>query len=259
MPIVLTHDIDHLGIKDHCRDLVIPKFVILNLIALSKRTMSFREFGICLREVVGSVAIPRYDTWSRLDEWMRMEARYGIRSTWFVACLRGRGIGYTVERAQPVVRRLLDEGHRVGLHSQHAADTARLLGELDMFRAAFGIEGRIPLRMHYLAQDGSSLAAYRDIFSYDSSTYSEDRFARDGDFDRPINIMDTFLCSPVAQNLNLPKAKAKTIQILKKAEVEGGDVMIDLHQRSLSPSLPRYREYILWLYRHISELGADQG
>ena len=245
----ITHDIDHLGIKDHCRDMAIPKFVVLNLAGLLRRALSVREFFTVLREIVRSLCGTGYDSWLCLDRWLDLEKKADVKSDWFVVCRKGRGISYEVQKARPVVEKLIGQGFTVGLHSQCRDSVEELPREVEEFRQAYGIERPIPVRMHYLAEKASDLDSYRELFTYDSSIFDEQAFSTDTDFNRPINIMDTFFFCPIRREcLTLEQAQARTRTILSMAEEQGRNVVVDFHQRSLSPCFPRYREYILWFY-----------
>jgi hypothetical protein len=239
---------DHTGLKDHYRDQAVPRFALLNLIGLCRRAQSVTETARTAREVVRSLVSQRYDSWRCVEQWMALETERGIRSTWFVACRPGRGIAYTPVRARSVVEVLVRHGCTVGLHSQCRDNPDGLPAELAEFRAAYGIAGPVPLRMHYMIPDATPLRRFADLFTYDSSDFGEDRFAASDEFERPVNIMDTYFFCPIRRMLTFAEARERTCRLIEAARRQGRQITFDLHHRSLSPTLPRYREYILWLY-----------
>lgn len=247
----ITHDIDHLGVSDHHRDFIVPRFLVLHTIGFFRRNISFREYLRVLSEITRSVVSSEYDTWDCLDEWLALERRYDVRSTWFVACRPGRGIAYSLENAKKAVKRLRENGCIIGLHSQCRDNPAGLPEEKKLFEDLYGITGSYPLRMHYLARSDRDLAPYVDSFEYDSSVMTEEQFSSPGKFQRPLNIMDGEYCCPVKQNLTFAESQRRTRDILGRAAAKDRTVVVDFHQRSLSHSLPRYREYIHWFYEEL--------
>ena len=245
---IVTHDLDNLGVKDHYFDLRIIRALGLNVIGLAKRNVSLRECFTIFGETCRSFLLPGYDSWYCLDEWLALEAEKDITSTWFVACSKGLGVSYSKARAAEAVEQILQAGHAVGLHSQVRDNLDALPGELEIFRKAYSITGPVPVRFHYLLKPGDSIEKYRDLIAYSSSTYNEETFSTSEDFERPIDIMDTYFFSPINQNLTLEQAKTRTREILDAARKENKNMIVDLHQRSLSKCFPRYREYILWFY-----------
>ncbi len=252
--VAITHDVDHLGVKDHYFDLSLLRATVLTFMGLFRKSASLSECMAFVRLVTGSLVKPGFDSWNCLDEWMALERNAGVSSTWFVACERGRGLAYRALKAAPAVDLLKRNGCAVGLHSQSRDCAQDLRAELEHFRRVFAIAGaeRVPLRMHYLARCREDVAGLEQLFSFDSSIYDEQRFSCPDDYERPINIMDTYFFSPVHLNLPLAEAQKRTVRLIEEAGEQGKTVVIDLHQRHLSPCFPRYREYILWLYQQES-------
>jgi len=249
----ITHDVDHVGMKDHYRDLAFPKFFVLNLIGLVKRTLSAREFLLILSEMAKSAFLKDHDAWTCIEEWIALEAAHGVRSTWFAACRPRLGLSYTPARSVPVVRRLVEAGYNVGLHSQCREDPAGMPDELAEFRRVYGISEPVPLRMHFLAKSAADVLPHKELFTFDSSVYDETAFSAPDDFQKPINIMDTFFFCPLDRVLSLREAQQRTEDLVAAARSQDRTLVVDFHQRSLSRTLPRYREYILWFYEQVGD------
>ncbi|MBM4147873.1 MAG: hypothetical protein FJ224_02350 [Lentisphaerae bacterium] len=255
--IEITHDVDHLGFRDHIADGGLVRFAGLCCIGLARRSLSPREW-LRAMFLMSRSALGGRDAWFCVPEWLEREKALGIRSTWFVACRRGRGIAYTPARARQVVDMLKKAGCAIGLHSQCRDDPAGLAVELAEFREVYGIEGPVPLRMHYLAGAGFDPVACSGLFLFDSSILASDRFFGDGDFERPVNIMDGEFVDAVKNRAPaarmMESARLETARIFAEAARQGLGVTVDLHQRSLSPTLPRYREYALWVLEETKRL-----
>jgi hypothetical protein len=46
MKIIISHDIDHITVFEHKKDLIIPKFIIRSFIELGLGYISFSELGV---------------------------------------------------------------------------------------------------------------------------------------------------------------------------------------------------------------------
>lgn len=251
----MTHDIDHLGIKDHYLDGSIIRFACYRAYGVMRGRVSLRTFSVVMGEMLKSLTLPHYDSWDCLDEWLALEDASGIRSAWFVACRPGRGISYSTRKARVVVDRLRRHGCIVGLHSQCRDRLDLLPQELEEFSSVYNVPLPVPVRMHYLAcSPGHTerMRACRDIVSYDSSVLDGTRLSSQRDFERPINIMEGNLFSPLHKQSTMTDAKQKTLRLLRVAKEQRRDVVLDFHQRSLSRCLPIEREYILWLYERMT-------
>jgi len=254
MNIEITHDVDHLGMKDHLRDLALPRFLAYQAIKLARGLISFDEFATSVREVVSSVIHPVYDSWQNFDEWIALHRRAGVSGTWFFACRPGLGISYVASRARPFVTRLREEGHQIGLHSQCREDLGGLRTELDEFCEAYDAVLPLPVRMHYLAKSPDHverMQAYRDIVTYDSSIYDASQTTARTEFIRPINIMDGHQQLTDKRFFDVQLAKVETLALSQLASETGHWVMLDLHQRVLSPCFARHRAYMIDLFERV--------
>ena len=49
MKVIISHDVDHITVSEHKRDLVIPKFLVRNIIELTIGTITSKEFFLRLQ------------------------------------------------------------------------------------------------------------------------------------------------------------------------------------------------------------------
>ena len=113
------------------------------------------------------------------------------------------------------------------------------------------------IRMHYLRINPALSKKLKELgYNFDASDYSRVRaesFYVKGMKTYPLNIMDTYLFSPLKQGLTLSQAKALTKQLLASFESQGA-VHILLHQRHFNKKqFPRYYQWYVWLVRYCKE------
>ena len=78
MKIIVSHDVDHIRAWEHKWDLIIPKFIVRNLIEYCSKYISGSEMKYRFRNLVTN-------KWQNLNELMEFDRRHDIPSTFFVA------------------------------------------------------------------------------------------------------------------------------------------------------------------------------
>jgi len=256
MNIEITHDVDHLGVADHLHDLALPRFLTYQAIKVARGLISFREFAVATREIIRSAVSRDYDTWENFEEWIALHRQAGVPGTWFFACRPGLGMTYGAKAARPYLERLRKEGHQIGLHSQCRDDLGGLRKEMDEFCDAYGLLPPLPVRMHYLAKapdHEDQMQAYRDIVTYDSSIFHASQTAARGDFIRPINVMDGYREIGGTRPFDPLHAKSEVLALCRHATKTGHWVMLDFHQRVLSPCFARNCVFVQEIFAVCSE------
>lgn len=113
--LIISHDVDHLSVKEHSEDLVLPKFFGLCGIELLKGNISFGTFGERLS------ALSREDAWNNLEELIEFDREHGVKSTFFVAVENGLGISYDLPQAEGAINLIKNSGFDLGAHGSHRA------------------------------------------------------------------------------------------------------------------------------------------
>lgn len=246
----ITHDIDHIRVKEHYfRDLFLFRLLGVSAIEVLKGRRSFWSF--C--KLKWSLLKP--NTWNHFDEWIQLEKKHGIKSTWFFAVNRGKSLSYNNEEIQPIVDKLKEAKADLGLHGQHHTGEREIKREFELFNKIAGNEPK-GIRMHYLRITKKSFFELTDLYMYDSSLMVKHLEAPKKTLhmlEIPIHIMDTYLFSPFYNNFTLEEAKRYTENILKEAKKKKRIVVFDIHPHHLDKTFPRHREWILWLYERISQ------
>ncbi|MFP4524514.1 MAG: polysaccharide deacetylase family protein [Candidatus Woesearchaeota archaeon] len=251
MKVYVSHDVDHLTIKEHLKDLVLPKYVILSLLELAKGLISLKTLGHKLK------ALCNNDGWNNLEELLEFNKRHGVKATVFIATRKGsKGLNYDLREAAEAFRKAQEKGFEVGVHGIAYEQRRLMEEELERARRITG-KRRLGLRTHYLRQDEHTKKKAADIgYAYDATTYDATGSTRKGRIPlHPINLMDTYLFSPLKGSLTLEAAKRKTRARLRALEQEG-EAHILLHQRHFNKrQFPRYHDWYVWLVKYCKKKG----
>jgi len=254
MKIVISHDIDHLSVREHIfKDLIIPKYIFWSIVELARRKINFGTFLIKLG------MLGKKNGWNNLDELLKFDKQHGVNPTFFVGVRNGKGLSYSLAQAQRAIKAIRDYGFDVGLHGIAFNNFERMKQESEIFRALSGLK-EFGVRMHYLRLAPQTLNMLDQLgYIFDSSILSSGSIAQGYRINRmvefPFHIMDGAILGPKV-SYGLCEAKAITERLLNKAEAEKKDyVGILFHQRYFGPDFPHYRAWYIWLINHCKERG----
>lgn len=251
--ICLSHDVDHLGLRDHLIDGFLPRYIF----NLFRQHIFFRFNPVraidCLFGV--GMAVFGRDRWDTIGKLLETERKAGVSSTWFVSARPGLGISYNLEQAQPSLRLLTEAEQEVGLHGQSATNAIELASEANDLAHKLGspITG---LRMHYLRLTGEVFDGMEQAgLLYDSTVMdrsgvdpeqhplSAPRLVRRNMYEIPLHIMDSTLFSATGFGLDLVEARDYTSRLMKNACEHGRLVVVNLHPNSYSRQTPEIRDW----------------
>jgi peptidoglycan/xylan/chitin deacetylase (PgdA/CDA1 family) len=261
--VCLTHDIDHLGLREHFVDGFLLRYLVF---VLRRDLLAGLRPLRTLRVLAGAVAAPLgRDPWNVVDDLLEEEERHGVHATWFAAVRPGRGIAYRPEAIRPVVGRIAASGREVGLHGQSADDAGALAEEA----ATLGSWLERPpagLRMHYLrltpqVVEGMERAGLR----YEASVMNREdlhpdrhpldapRRLTDRVLEVPLHVMDSTLFSPTGLALDAQEATGYLRRLLERAAETRRTITLNLHPNSFSHQSPDCRDWYRALLRELSE------
>jgi len=244
MNILISHDIDHLAVKDHVfKDLIIPKYLFWSFSELVRVKISLRTF---FRKIVG---LFKKNAWNNLKELLDFDQQNGIKSTVFIAVNKGKGIIYSQERAKKAVDLVKSYNFDVGVHGICYDDYKGIEKEYQDFKKISGLD-RFGIRMHYLRKNNDTLNNLAKAgYWFDTTVLSEEikqEYKIGEMFEVPLHIMESdYLGADVGYNLE--EVKQKTIELLNKAESQNKRYFSVLfHQRNFSSEFPLAKEWYLW-------------
>jgi len=257
----LSHDVDHLGLREH----LVDRFLLATAFNALRQNFRrrFRPWR-ALDQLAGlGLAALGHDRWDTIDELREFEQRTGVTSTWFFAVRPGLGIRYRPEQAASRIVRLAEAGFEIGLHGQSPDDGGRLAEEFATLRgiSPSPVDG---LRMHYLrlargVLDGMERSGAR----YDSTVMDRrhtdprthplpgPRRMRAGLVELPLHVMDSTLFSVTGFGLSGDEALDWVLRLARTAAARGRALVINLHPNYFSRQTPDIRR---WYVRLLGEL-----
>jgi peptidoglycan/xylan/chitin deacetylase (PgdA/CDA1 family) len=263
----LTHDVDHVGIKNHKFDHTMFGFLYratlgsLRDVFRSRKTLHqlAANWLAALKLPLVHLGLAR-DFWYQFDHYVEIEN--GAASTFFVIPKKGetgldaagnrpakRAASYDAAELAAQVRKLQSAGKEVGVHGIDAwRDATAGKSEHEIISRLTGTTG-LGVRMHWLYFDEQSPAQLeRAGFSYDSTVgYNDTVGYRAGTtqvykpltttklLELPMHIMDTALFYPSYLNLSPKSAQEKICPFVTAAARFGGALTVNWHDRSLAP------------------------
>jgi hypothetical protein len=265
--VCLTHDVDHVGIRNHKCDHTMFGFLYRAIIgSLVNFCRGWRPVGHLATNWIAAFSLPfvhlglAKDFWNQLDHYLDFEK--GLASTFFIIPRKGdpgkdangpasskRAARYDIAEIADQIQRLMTAHCEIGLHGIDAwQDPVKGRLELEAIRQLTGATD-IGVRIHWLFFGDESPATLEKAgFSYDSTVgYNEAIGYRAGttqvfkalDVERmmelPMHIMDTALFFPTHMNLS-PKQAGKAVSVLvENASRFGGVLTVNWHDRSIAP------------------------
>jgi len=271
----LTHDIDFYEIRRHKADRTLAGFAMRASVgtfidlARGRRTPTeaIRNWIACASLPLVFVGLAR-DLWRPFEDYERVED--GKRSTFFIVPFKNRpgqdanaqsdarrAVPYQASEICDDVRAAVTRGCEIAVHGIDAwrdADAGR--DELAQVAAVTG-KPSAGVRMHwlYFASDSprqleaagfdyDSTWGYNDAVGYKAGTSQVFRLAgADSLLELPLAIMDSALLFPGRMGLSSDDAIRECRPILANAKQFGGTVVINWHDRSLSPERLWNRTY----------------
>lgn len=265
--VCLTHDVDHVGIRNHKFDHTLLGFLyratvgsVRDVFAGKKNlTQLAQNFFAVLRLPLVHLGLAR-DFWYQFDQYVALEG--GRPSTFFVIPQKGetgldangerqanRAASYDAADLRDILRRLQAAGSEIAVHGIDAwRDVAA--GREEFKRIAGLLDGRIVgIRMHWLYFDADAPQKLEAAgYAYDSTVgYNHTVGYRAGTsqvfkplttqqlLELPMHIMDTALFYPSYLNLSPRQAHATVRPLIENAVRFGGVLTVNWHDRSLAP------------------------
>ena len=263
----LTHDVDHVGIRNHKFDhtmfgfLYRATFCSLRDFFVGRKSLPqlFANWAAVVKLPLVHLGLAR-DFWYQFDHYVEIEG--GARSTFFVIPRKGvagcdragnsvaaRAASYDAADLATHLQKLKSDGKEIGVHGIDAwRDSSAGSGEGEII-SRLTDAGSLGIRMHWLYFDEQSPAELeRAGFIYDSTVgYNETVGYRAGTtqvyrplacdrlLELPMHAMDTALFYPSYLNLSPVQAREKMSPLIASTVRFGGVFTVNWHDRSLAP------------------------
>ncbi|HBE44900.1 MAG TPA: hypothetical protein DDW17_05450 [Deltaproteobacteria bacterium] len=251
MKIIVSHDIDHLSVREHIfKDLIIQKYLVWSLLELIKKKISLKIFS---RKII---RLFKKDSWNNLGKLLKFDQVNGVDSTFFVAVNNGKGLSYSLNQAKTAINLIKKYDFDVGVHGICFDNYEEMRREYEVFKEISNLNN-FGIRMHYLRLNQETLENLAKIGYLFDTTILSDNLEQEYKIDElteiPFHIMDGNLLGP-RQNLTLEEAKEKTMKLSERAEKENKKyVALLFHQRYFSEEFPQYKNWYFWLIDYCRE------
>lgn len=267
--VCLTHDIDFIRISDHKFDHTMFGFIyratIMTLIDVIRKRRDLRDLYQNWKAVLKLPFVYlglAQDFWFKFDRYMELESKVNAKSTFFMIPFKNksgrkvankrykrRAAKYDVTDIPATVKKLVTNGHEVGLHGLDAwHDIEDAVAEKSRIESVSGAAD-IGIRIHWLCFDRNSYSILDEAgFSYDSTFgYNNAVGFRSGTaqafkppgvnnlYELPLHIQDTALFNPRHMALSSDTAWNLCEDLMQKTVKNGGILTVLWHDRSLSP------------------------
>ena len=265
--VCLTHDVDHVGIRNHKFDHTMFGFLyratfgsVLDVCTGRKNAGQLAQnFFAVLRLPLVHLGLAR-DFWHQFDHYVALEN--GLPSTFFVIPKKGetglaaggkrpskRAASYDAADLRDILQRLQAAGKEVAVHGLNAwRDAVAGRDERERITGLVG-GGAAGIRMHWLYFDANAPEKLEAAgYVYDSTVgYNHTVGYRAGTsqvfkplntehlLELPMHVMDTALFYPSYLNLSPKQAEGTVFPFIENAVHFGGVLTVNWHDRSLAP------------------------
>lgn len=248
MKAIISHDIDHLTVWEHTKDLILPKFVVRANIELALGKISFREYFLRMKEISGN-------KWQQIEEVISFNESHNIPSSFFIGVNNGLGLSYPAEKAADWIKNLSERNIEIGVHGIDFDSLEKVKKEFDRFNES-SVDSTFGIRMHYLRQNQYTLEYLAKCgYQYDSSEFSfKDPYKIGNMWEFPFQIMDGWMIDKDKrwQSQTLQQAKDNTMLLLDKAHQANLQYLgVIFHDRYFSDSFKTWKNWYIWLVEYL--------
>ena len=250
MKIIISHDVDHITVWEHKKDLIVPKFIIRSSIELYLGKICIEEYFLRFKSLVTN-------KWQNLEKLMQFDKENVIPSTFFIGVSNGVGLRYSLQMAELWTKKIADKGFDVGVHGIAYNNFEKIKEEFEAFKRISSFE-KFGIRMHYLRTDENTISFLEKVgYLFDSSIYElRNPFKIGNMWEFPLHIMDghIFYINSRWQNQTLKQAKDRTKAIVEKAYKNGINYFTILfHDRYFSEEFKSWKEWYIWFITYLRD------
>lgn len=254
MKIIISHDVDHITVWEHKKDLIIPKFIVRGFIELVTGSIGFTEYFLRFKELAKN-------KWQNLEELMEFDRGEQIPSTFFIGAANGLGLSYSLKNAEFWTKKIIEKGFDVGVHGIAFNNYDDIKDEYDTFRNLSGLK-KFGIRIHYVRKSEDTLKFLDKAgYIFDSTLNKlEDPFKAGNLWEFPLHIMDGYVFTEHRrwQTQTLEQAEDKTKRIIEKAYKTGIKYLTILfHDRYFSDSFKSWKGWYVGTIGYLKNSGFE--
>jgi hypothetical protein len=254
MKVIVSHDVDHLSASEHGRDLMVPKFILRNVLDTLKGGTRPRELLLRCRDTLRG-------RWQNLDALMHFDSSRGIPATYFIAVENGLGLSYSLEKAKLCIAKVMHNGFDVGVHGIAFDSSQGIREEYRRFESLSGLK-RFGIRMHYLRHTSRTLELLDEAgYTFDSSICALEAPRSIGNMvEFPLHIMDAHVLYDRRTHRTRTLSQAK--ELAKRLIGRAGDLDLPyltllFHDIYFCEAFGRWREWYCWTIEYLASNGIE--
>lgn len=252
MKIIISHDIDHITVKEHLTDTIIPKFIVRNKIELLTGKISFKEFNLRLKNIFKN-------KWNNIIEMIDYNEKHEIPGTFFIGVNNGVGLNYSLDLSEKWIGKIIERGVDCGVHGIAYDNFDDVKKEYDTFKSISGLDN-FGIRMHYLRNDDKTFQNLAKAgYIFDSTDYGiKKHYMINQMHEFPLHIMEGYELEAGKkwQYKTTKEAVESAILKIKHAEKEEIDYLTILfHDRYFDDSFISWKNW----YKEITTYCKAQG
>ncbi len=245
MKIIISHDVDHLFLKEHLKDTFLLGNFYRSLKNLAQGNITFKAF------------LKRFSReLNRIRSLHEFNKANGVKETFFFGMRKGLNLSYNWQDTKPFIEYLIREEVLVGIHGMGYNSFDLLNEESNRLKTLLPLSYPLGIRTHYLRMDDNTLSIMEKIgFLYDSTQYIlKNPFLHGKMWEIPINIMDAGFIS--SYRISLEELKKKTINKIQEAQSRSLPFfVINFHDIYYSDSYPLHKAWYEWLVSYFKNAG----
>ncbi len=251
MKAIISHDIDHLRVWEHTKDLILPKFIVRANLELILGKISISEYALRVGDFITN-------KWQRIDEVIAFNKTMGVPSSFFIGVNNGLGLSYPLKEAARWINELSRRNIEIGVHGINYESLEGIQKEYADFKASLSAEVTFGMRMHYVRKNESTISNIQQVgYLYDSTENSFKNPHKIGNmWEFPFQIMDGWVIDKDKrwQSQNLQQAKDNTLVLIDKAHKENLSYLgIIFHDRYFSNSFKTWKDWYMWLVNYLKD------
>ena len=254
MKIIISHDVDHITVWEHKRDLIILKFLARNMIELTRGAINSKECWLRFLSLFKN-------KWHNIEVLIDFDGKESIPSTFFIAVDNGLGLHYSLKDAEFWIKKILQKNFDVGLHGIAFNNFKDIKNEYNIFKKISKLDD-FGIRMHYLRNNDNTLKCLNNTgYIFDSTLYKfQNPFKVGNLWEFPLHIMDSYLFHKNKrwQNQTLQQVKDETKIIIDKSFRKGIKYFnILFHDRYFNDSFKSWKDWYIWVIEYLKNNGFE--
>lgn len=250
MKAIISHDVDHISVWEHTKDLILPKFIV-------RAKLELLTGKIGLVEYLNRFGDFFKNQWHRVPEVISHNENENIKSSFFFGVNNGVGLNYPVEIAIPWIKHAVEHNFEVGVHGIGFDNQAIISEEFTRFKEVSGIDD-FGIRMHYLRQNEHTFSYMEKAgYKFDASKQGfENPYKIGSMWEFPLQIMDGWVVNGTnrRQTRNLEQCKDFTKSEIDKAvNANLNYLSILFHDRYFSSSFKTWKAWYEWTLLYLKD------